>query len=409
MLHDIFPVHYILKKQKDLGEDYDYAFKSSILNARTRFNLKNCIRYKDIIAFYNKVICDNYELRYKVRQKLKSEDDSLIDSFILKNYDFNKWKNTVKNIIIYIIENFEINHDYIDEKDFFKTESTYDRYNKYINYYEYEDEFETFILRSLSSSNDMCEIFGLNEKFPEKYLMKIILDILPDNLFIEYDINVLLDCDYVQENDLLEDKSKKAIVLTEGITDKVYIEKSLELLYPEFSDCFYFMPMDNIESGASYVSKYLIAFDKANIENNFIGIFDNDLIGNIESEKAKKQIVNQNIKILPLNDLEDFNNYPYINIDGEISYTNINFRAVSIELFFPDECIIVNGQLSPIEWTEYRKNEKTYQGHIRDKAEIQKKIDTLFKQIKKKEKNILEINFTKMKKLLETIIYSFNS
>ena len=42
MLHDIFPVHYILKKQKDLGEDYDYAFKSSILNARTRFNLKNC-------------------------------------------------------------------------------------------------------------------------------------------------------------------------------------------------------------------------------------------------------------------------------------------------------------------------------------------------------------------------------
>lgn len=279
--------------------------------------------------------------------------------------------------------------------------------------------------RSQSDKNAILDYLfeeGLNFKrfpyfFDERTLLRAILEIAPDETFVEYDVSDLYDDDYIEEyseeiyanniypNFPVYKYFEKIIILAEGSTDIQFIKDSLNILYPHLSDYFSFMDFRIVNSSGSAGSLISIvkSFIGANIKNRIIVLFDNDKVGNDCVASLLKHSIPENIKIITYPDIELAENYPVKEGDN-VSLQNINRKAGSIELYLGRDVLLKNNEFIPVEITKRSGDNQIITYCITNKKEIKKKFK---KKVKNGTKNMKVENWKEMDLLLKAILTAF--
>lgn len=210
------------------------------------------------------------------------------------------------------------------------------------------------------------------------------------------------------EEDLCRvDLTEKVVILTEGQTDRKYIELSLKYLRPNLFPYFSFLDFGELKlsGSASSLVHTIKALAAAGIQNTIVAVFDNDAA----AESAMKPLVGlplkENFRVIKLPNLEFLSSYPTIGPQGA-AFVDVNGRAGSIELYFEKSVLIgPKGHLIPVVWKGYEEGAKKYQGEIMDKNLVQKKFEAVFKKIEQGA-DMTQFNFNSMNAVLDLICES---
>jgi hypothetical protein len=235
-----------------------------------------------------------------------------------------------------------------------------------------------------------------------------ILDLVEDkeNTHLVLDYSELVDGGYFgQDEELCKDNDlERTVILTEGVSDRRFIQRSLKLLCPHICDYYSFLDFDelNLPGSASALVNTIKAFSAAGIENKMVAVFDNDT-----AAKSAKKVLNalpvaDNIRIITLPILEFLKAYPTVGPQG-LHSMDVNGLAGSIELYFEESSLReADGTFVPVIWKGYDESLKQYQGEILKKGEVQKKFEAILKEIESGA-NPLNYNFNSMTKVLISI------
>lgn len=385
---------HVIRQDPDEG-DLIYL-ESTIKNARERFSIKKCVTLDEVRQLYELSRFDVYDFQDNVDGSEKQ-----IIAHIKKFHSFKKWVVSIRKILE--------SADYFTKAN--KSDGGWFNNSSFVDFYEVMNKkisrTERIILNSLLFQKTIDSYLGCPENFKEDYLIKAFLELSDDDWIIRCDLSDVVLSGYANLDDLKNDKSQKAILLGEGTSDIFFIKNVFEIIKPELLDCFYFTEEKEFTSGCSSLAQYLIVFNNINIKENVIGVFDNDAEGSFSYELAKKKVKLPNIHILKLPVHDDFKNYPYISVDNKIRFCNIDSKAISTELFYPDSIIRFNGDFCPISWSNFNKNNNLYQGRISRKDEVQKLWENKYKEIKKNNYIYDKNDFRRATFLIETIVDTF--
>lgn len=207
-----------------------------------------------------------------------------------------------------------------------------------------------------------------------EYHLYSILNIIPDNAIVEYDLSGVILSGWVDEKIARTVDYEKIIVLTEGKTDVEFISKSIKKLYPHLKNYYHFIDFQEyrIESNASALVKLVTAFAAANVKHPIIALFDNDTTGIMEMNKLNTKYLTENIRVLKFPDISLAIKYPTMGPTGK-KIMNVNGLACGIELYLGREILTKEDDLMPIRWKNFNEKEQKYQGEIIDKAFVQEK------------------------------------
>ena len=157
-----------------------------------------------------------------------------------------------------------------------------------------------------------------------------------DNYDVDWRYYDDVESGWIEEDKLFTglDESDKITIITEGKTDSMIIDKTIRELYPEISDFFSFIDMEENYpfGGATNLNKFCIGLNKLKILNNIIVIFDNDIAGLEQYNDSIKKCNLDNMLILHLPDLPEFERLKCKSEDV-CTTENINGKGVAIECF----------------------------------------------------------------------------
>jgi hypothetical protein len=167
------------------------------------------------------------------------------------------------------------------------------------------------------------------------------------------------------------------IVLTEGSSDRFYVESAFRLFHPELSEYVSFMDFDswNVPGGASFLEQMVRSFAGAGIRDRILAIFDNDTAGSLSVTRLSEQRLPKNIRVMQCPDVEIARNYPTLGPSGALNM-DVNGSAASIELYLGSDVIQrPDGTYIPVQWKGYDPVLRRYQGEILDKRGCRKRFD----------------------------------
>lgn len=196
----------------------------------------------------------------------------------------------------------------------------------------------------------------------------------------------------------------KTVILTEGVTDKRFIQRSLKVLCPHIYDYYSFLDFNELRlsGSASSLVHTIKAFSAAGILNSIIAVFDNDTAGRVARKGLNGLPIGKNIRVLSLPVIDFLNNYPTIGPQGT-HYMNVNGLAGSIELYFEESVLRdIDGSFIPVIWKGYEESIRSYQGEVLRKNEIQKRYEALLDRIENGE-SFSKYNFNSMLQVLNAI------
>lgn len=164
-------------------------------------------------------------------------------------------------------------------------------------------------------------------------------------------------------------QNNKILIVTEGTSDSFVIKKAIDSLYPDISDFFDFIDMQNNYpfTGVGNLYNFCMGLAKIKILNNILVIFDNDTAGIEKYELSLLLNKPRNLHICRLPNHDSFNEFKTIGPSGEIK-SNINGKAVAIECFLDFNSISDNSIY--VRWTSYSKGKDQYQGELFSKDEL---------------------------------------
>lgn len=216
--------------------------------------------------------------------------------------------------------------------------------------------------------------------------LQFLVDRVPDATRLSHDLREPLSGGHIPESttrcadaraQLMTEASTAAptIVLTEGTTDAFVLWSALRILRPDLVGFMSFLDYAHKpEGGVGSVANGLKAFAAAGVGNRVVGLFDNDTAGQ-EAMAALSRIavpLPTRIAFTSLPHLSLAETYPTYGPDG-LSTTDINGRAVSMELFLGRDVLEIEGTLVPVQWTRFVQSLGAYQGEVTRKAELQKR------------------------------------
>jgi hypothetical protein len=146
-------------------------------------------------------------------------------------------------------------------------------------------------------------------------------------------------------------RSPTYLLITEGSSDTLIIEKAFEWIYPDIAWFFGFIDMhENYPfTGVGNLFNFYQGIAKLDVSNKIIFIFDNDTAG-VKALNRCKRVAKPNLRLMKLPNLEEFQKFQTLGPNGQTE-ENINNRAVSIELFL--DLSSKNGKKPEIRWTSY--------------------------------------------------------
>ena len=395
-------IHYLFNLEKDLHhidngilEDDKIYLTCTIKEARERFSIKRCVTFDEARQSFEYLKYDTFDYKRYLKQYI---DEDRNFNHTNRHITFEKWLSAFYKVLV-AANNLFGNKEFEGDKfvDFYKT--THKNLSK----------IEKVILDSFVFNKCFDSFLGLPSGYNEYYFIKAFLEISEDDWVIECDLSDVIASGYGNYEDVTIDKSQKAIVLCEGTSDVFFIKDIFDLIKPEYKNCFYFTEEQEFLSGCSNLCQYLVVFNEIHIKENVIGIFDNDTEGNKQYNLAIQKVNAPNIKIMKLPFLKDFIRYPYVTVDNRISFCNINSKAISIELFYPDSVLKYGATFCPIMWSNYDKNEKSYQGKVLKKEELHERWKKELKSIKKDISLYDAYNYRRANSLIEFIINLFTN
>ncbi|CAC9447740.1 hypothetical protein BSPLISOX_711 [uncultured Gammaproteobacteria bacterium] len=206
----------------------------------------------------------------------------------------------------------------------------------------------------------------------------------------------IIEGGWAEEKEVLKnlDKGAEILIVTEGSSDTNILKKGLDMLYPDIADFFCFVDMkENYPfAGDGNLFNFCRGLTSIRIKNDILVIFDNDVAGVRQYNKARDLDTPNNMHITKLPIHKDFENFQTIGPDERSRTSNINGSAVSIECFLDHN---YRTEYAPcIRWTSYNKNLKLYQGAMIKKDHYTKK----FLELKKTD---TEYDFSKIKYLID--------
>lgn len=230
----------------------------------------------------------------------------------------------------------------------------------------------------------------------------ITLRILAENpanvdLEVQWNFGDAVEGGWISQEDIFVDVSpvNQVLIVTEGSSDSFILKKTIDEMFPEIADFFDFVDMkENYPfTGTGNLYNFCMGLCRINVLNNIMVIFDNDTAG---VEKYKQAVLlkkPQSFLVTKLPDYPDFCSIQTVGPQGN-TIENINGKAVAIECFLDFDSV---PNPPRVRWTEYRKNEKAYQGELENK-------DAYVRSFKQAKLTGSTYNSTKLKYLVEYLI-----
>ena len=394
-------------EDEDSVQYTQYVFKASVKEVKERLDAQGYSLYRFEKIFDEKAKELLYYDAFLNHLHVNDDYEKIAEARIQKNVTFLKWKNAIKKIISYELDNGNVS-----------CYNKCDDLKKIIN-----NECEKVIYYSLLEE-ERKYYYAMNiEAIPIGYVFRIILENcnLNDEVVLDFTNLINWSYDYISKDISFNSEIERTIVLVEGKSDKDILEFALDNLYPHLFDLFYFMDFDDgyggkRDGGTSYLIKNFKTFYFSKIKTRFIAIFDNDAEGYISKCSLENDIKTwpDNFRILKYPDEKIFKTFPTLMPNGAITNDNINGKACSIELYLPDELITDKGEYYPVEW-EARKIIKTndinheylYQGVVSNKEEIKDKFYKLKIEIKNNKKSFVKEDWKRINDIIDSIVFAF--
>ena len=203
----------------------------------------------------------------------------------------------------------------------------------------------------------------------DPYIMLRIIAENPQNCNYELQWNFfdVVDNGWVKRDEIVKELSqnKKVLFVTEGSSDSFILRKTLDSLYPDISDFFDFVDMEENYpfTGVGNLYNFCLGLVRISIQNNIIIVFDNDTAGVEKYEQAMSLKKPSNFLVTKLPDHVTFTSFKTQGPQGE-TIENINSKAVAIECFLGFQ----HQDSEPyIQWTSYNKRIRQYQGELANK------------------------------------------
>lgn len=256
------------------------------------------------------------------------------------------------------------------------------------------------------------------------HLLRLVMEQVPPDAYLSYELGDMIEHNYDADRfdeDIaalvhhidghLQYGLTKTTVITEGISDKECLERSLGILHPHLVDYYHFFEfeMGGIEGGAAQLAKVVKAFAAAGVQRPVVAFFDNDTAGRDAHESLKTFPMPDNIAVRRYPDLELARNYPALHTNGTIQKMNVNGYAGSIEIYFGEDILAHTCQLEPVEWKPYTGNVKGKQGVLRNKGKLQKAFKKKLKAGERNPHAIRPHEWQDMDGILDTLRTAFHS
>lgn len=165
------------------------------------------------------------------------------------------------------------------------------------------------------------------------------------------------------------------VLITEGVTDKRVLEKSLSVIYPELTSNVKFLDMNfKPENGVASIVKMVRSFAAAGINNRILVLLDNDSAAAEAMLNLPKQLP-ANIKVIQYPDIDLLREYPTLGPQGD-ARVDVNGLAGSIEMYMGEDILTdTSGGLEPVQWGGYMSRIGKYQGSLVNKGAVQKRFE----------------------------------
>jgi hypothetical protein len=262
--------------------------------------------------------------------------------------------------------------------------------------------------------------FPLGNYSEYRHLLRLILEAFDENEELIYDLTSLVYGGWIDIENILDftdedispihDVSRRIIVITEGSTDTMIIERSLKLLYPHLANYFRFLDFKgtNIAGGASALAHTVKAFAGVGIVNRIIALFDNDTGAEDALRTLNGITLPNNIAVLRYPEIELAKNYSTIGPTG-IAKMDVNGLAGSIELYLGDEVLRKeDGSQIPVQWKGFVQSLQKYQGEIISKSDVQSKFMEKIKLCENDPSLIDRFDWTGIRAIINEMLAAFN-
>ena len=161
------------------------------------------------------------------------------------------------------------------------------------------------------------------------------------------------------------DQDNRFLIVTEGSSDATIVRHALKLLKPHVADFFDFVDMDKGYpfTGTGNLYNFTKGLIGISVQNNIVILYDNDAEGAFNFNRSVKLNVPDNMRILKLPDLPEFQDFEAIGPSGA-HRANINGRAAAIE------CYLDFGPGAAVRWKNYHKEQGVYHGELLGKGDV---------------------------------------
>lgn len=252
--------------------------------------------------------------------------------------------------------------------------------------------------------------------------IRLVIESARSDEYLVYDLTDLVYAGYVDEEDdcvtLAEVETntsivfhQKVIVLTEGRTDKDFLERSLKILYPHLSDYFHFFDfnLNKHPGGTGVLANLVRAFAAASVEHRILALFDNDASAKDALKNLDAESFPGNIRFRHYPDLAMAENYPTIGPSGRDTM-NVNGLAGSLELYLGQDVLKSDdGELPPVQWIGYQRGVCQYQGEVLDKKKIQDRFSAKLRACETSPEKRDSYDWHGMRAILDVVRAAFHS
>lgn len=197
-------------------------------------------------------------------------------------------------------------------------------------------------------------------------------------------------------------------VLTEGKTDKEFIQAALNILRPDIADLIVFLNAEaKAELHAAALARMVKQFSAARVEHPVVAVFDNDTAGHKEHDTVPRAALLANINIITLPYLELARLYPTLlpppAPHGSVQFENINGRACAIELYLGIDVLTNNGALEPVQWSAGPSGQPL-QGSLVNKEKVKSRYRSKVKRAQIDSSIVANQDWEGMQAVIETIL-----
>lgn len=191
-------------------------------------------------------------------------------------------------------------------------------------------------------------------------------------------------------------RASQCLVVTEGATDGLILQRSLEAVAPDVADFFDFVDMtENYPfTGTGSLFRFCQGLARIGVGNRMLIVLDNDTAGREAYEKIQGVGLPSNVHLALLPDLHACREMTTLGPSGA-QVEDVNGRAVSIECFLDFE---QSGLPDPaVRWTAFNQGMDEYQGELVDKK-------AYFDQFMLASKRRSEYDYSKLRQLWDYLI-----